>query len=139
MRSLLQLVPTFRSSYTISAITFYELRKAMGTNEFMILVPLFDLKSLGSFRRLRCRDFKLATLVTISALMIAAFAPAKPALAQKLVDPNIVAPEFREAAEKRRAEQVKMQRCQRKAEEAKVLPRDRTAHINQCLQADTDK
>jgi hypothetical protein len=26
------------------------------------LVPLFDLKSLGSFRRLRCRDFKSAAL-----------------------------------------------------------------------------
>jgi hypothetical protein len=34
----------------------------MGTNKFMILVPLFDLKSLGSFRRLRCRDFKSAAL-----------------------------------------------------------------------------
>src|SRR4051812_46560074 len=54
------LVPTFRSSYTISAITFYELRKAMGTSNFMFLVPLFDLKYLGSFRRLRCRDFKSA-------------------------------------------------------------------------------
>src|SRR3954453_14393154 len=57
------LVPTFRSSYTISAITFYELRKAMGTSKFMFLVLLFDLKSLGSFRRLRCRDFKSAALV----------------------------------------------------------------------------
>jgi hypothetical protein len=34
----------------------------MGTSKFMILVPLFDLKSLGSFRRSRCRDFKSATL-----------------------------------------------------------------------------
>src|SRR3954451_5163974 len=57
------LVPTFRSSYTISAITVCELRKAMGTSKFMIPVPLFDLKSLGSFRRLRCRDFKSAALV----------------------------------------------------------------------------
>src|SRR3954451_10642931 len=56
------LVPTFRSSYTISAITFYELKKAMGTSKFMIPVPLFDLKSLGSFRRLRCRDFKSVAL-----------------------------------------------------------------------------
>src|SRR3954452_18567976 len=56
----IDLVPTFRSSYTVSAITFYELRKVMGTSKFMILVPLFDLKSLGSFRRLRCRDFKSA-------------------------------------------------------------------------------
>jgi hypothetical protein len=34
----------------------------MGTSKFMILVPLFDVKSLGSFRRLRCRDFKSAAL-----------------------------------------------------------------------------
>jgi hypothetical protein len=76
-------------------------------------------------------------LVILSTLMMAAFA--RPALAQKLVDPNGVAPEFRAAAEKRRAEQVKMMRCQRKAEEAKVLPRDRTANINQCLQADSER
>jgi hypothetical protein len=58
--SRLTLVPTFRSSYTISAITFYELRKVTGPGKLMILVPLFDLKSLGSFRRLRCKDFKSA-------------------------------------------------------------------------------
>jgi hypothetical protein len=37
----------------------------MGTSKFMVLVPLFDLKSLGSFRRLRCRDFKSAALVVL--------------------------------------------------------------------------
>jgi hypothetical protein len=56
-----------------------------------------------------------------------------PAVAQKLVDPNAVAPEYREAAEKRRAEQIRQRECAQKAEEAKVLPRDRTAHITQCL------
>jgi hypothetical protein len=75
----------------------------------------------------------------VFSILTMAFVPAKPALAQKLVDPNVVAPEFREAAEKRRAEQVKMIRCQRKAEEAKVLPRDRTTHINHCLQAEPEK
>jgi hypothetical protein len=34
----------------------------MGTSKFMILVPLFDSKSLGSFRQLQCRDFKSAAL-----------------------------------------------------------------------------
>ena len=53
--------------------------------------------------------------------------------AQKLVDPASVAPEYREAAEKRRAEQIRQRECAHKAEEAKVLPRDRTAHITQCL------
>jgi len=70
VRSKTTLVPTFRSSYTISAITFYELRKAMGTSKFIILVPLFDLKSLGSFCRLRCRDFKSAVPETIFALVL---------------------------------------------------------------------
>jgi len=78
-------------------------------------------------------------LVVFSIFMMTAFVPVKPMLAQKLVDPSVVAPEFREAAEKRRAEQVKMIRCQRKAEEAKVLPRDRTMHINHCLQTETGK
>jgi hypothetical protein len=34
----------------------------MGTNKPMILMPLFDLKSLDRTRRLRCRDFKSAAL-----------------------------------------------------------------------------
>ena len=59
-----RLVPTFRSSCTIAAPTFHELRKAMGTRKLMILVPLFDLKSLGRFRGLQCRDFKSAALAT---------------------------------------------------------------------------
>ena len=65
--------------------------------------------------------------------LIAASVFCSPAFAQKLVDPNAVAPEYREAAEKRRAEQIRQRECAHKAEEAKVLPRDRTAHITQCL------
>jgi len=64
-----------------------------------------------------------------------AFVFTGPSLAQKLVDPNSVAPEFRDAAEKRRAEQIKVVECNRKANEAKVLPRDRTAYLNHCLEA----
>jgi hypothetical protein len=54
-------------------------------------------------------------------------------MAEKLVDPNTVAPEYRAAAEKRRAEQVKLLECTKKADEAKVLRRDRVTHINECL------
>ena len=68
--------------------------------------------------------------------VIAAVVVCEPALAQKLVDPNAVAPEFREAAEKRRAEQVRQRDCAKKADEAKVLPRDRIAHITRCLAED---
>ena len=53
--------------------------------------------------------------------------------AEKLVDPNAVAPEYRDAAEKRRAEQLKLSQCSKKADEAKVVRRDRTAYINECL------
>jgi hypothetical protein len=53
--------------------------------------------------------------------------------AEKLVDPNSVAPEFRAVAEKRRAEQIKLFQCGKKADEAKVLRRDRAAFVGQCL------
>lgn len=64
---------------------------------------------------------------------VAAFVFCEPGFAQKLVDPNAVAPEYREAAEKRRAEQIRQRDCAHKADEAKVLPRDRLAHITKCL------
>jgi len=53
--------------------------------------------------------------------------------AQKLVDPNSVAPEYRQAAEKRRAEQLKLLACAKKADEAKVSRRDRAEFISQCV------
>jgi hypothetical protein len=53
--------------------------------------------------------------------------------AQKLVDPDAVAPEFRAVAEKRRAEQIKLLECGKKADQAKVLHRDRAAFVGQCL------
>jgi hypothetical protein len=55
--------------------------------------------------------------------------------AQKLVDPDSVAPEYRAAAEKRRAEQLKMLQCSKRADEAKVPKRDRAAHISACIDA----
>jgi hypothetical protein len=68
----------------------------------------------------------------LQAGLIAALAPS--AGADKLVDPNAVAPEYRDAAEKRRAEQVKLFQCSKKADEAKVLRRDRSVFINECLE-----
>jgi hypothetical protein len=55
-------------------------------------------------------------------------------IAQKLVDPDKVAPEYRAAAEKWRAEQLKLQDCSHKADAVKVLPRDRMSYIKQCLE-----
>jgi hypothetical protein len=61
------------------------------------------------------------------------FALTAPALAQGLVDPSKVAPEYRQAAEKRRAEQIRQRDCAKKADTAKVVPRERTAFLLQCL------
>ncbi len=71
------------------------------------------------------RRFILTVLVTII--------PLSASHAQKPVDPDKVAPEYREAAVKRRAEQFKIQECSRRVDAGKVLPRDRTAQIQQCL------
>jgi len=54
-------------------------------------------------------------------------------VADKLVDPNTVAPEYRAVAEKRRAEQIKLFECSRKADAAKILRRDRAAFVSECL------
>jgi hypothetical protein len=67
------------------------------------------------------------------AVAIASTISVHASFAQKLVDPDKVAPEYRAAAEKRRAEQIKLAQCSHKADEAKVLPRDRTSHIEHCL------
>ena len=58
---------------------------------------------------------------------------ATPAVADKLVDPATVAPEYRDAAEHRRAEQIKQRECAKKADIAKVMPRERTAFLLKCL------
>ena len=73
---------------------------------------------------------KLIAVVILASLFSAALL--QTTSAQKLVDPDKVAPEFREAASKRRSEQMKIMDCN-KAEEAKVLPRDRASHVQHCL------
>ena len=69
--------------------------------------------------------------IFIAAIALLATTPVR---AQPLVDPNKVAPEYREAAEKRRAEQLRERDCALKADLEKVLPRDRTAFLNHCLE-----
>jgi len=64
---------------------------------------------------------------------------AEPRLTQKLVEPNAVAFEYREAAEKRRAEQLGQLECRHRALAANVLPRDQTAYIIQCLAEFSEK
>jgi hypothetical protein len=73
-------------------------------------------------------------LKTIFALLVISLFAAPAARAQVLVDPAKVAPEYREAAEKRRAEQLRQRECGRRADVDKILTRDRTAYLNQCLE-----
>jgi hypothetical protein len=74
---------------------------------------------------------KLIALAIFASLSSAVFL--QTVSAQKLVDPDKVAPEFREAAAKRRAEQLKIMGCNKRADEAKVLPRDRASHVQHCF------
>lgn len=62
-----------------------------------------------------------------------------PAFAEKLVDPTSVAPEYRDAAEKRRAQQIEQRECAHKADVEKVMPRERTAFLLQCLERDAGR
>jgi hypothetical protein len=69
------------------------------------------------------------------AAALVSLAIASPSSAQKLVDPTKVAPEYREAAEKRRAEQIRQQECAHKADAA----RERTTFLLQCLESEAGK
>lgn len=55
------------------------------------------------------------------------------ALAQKIPDPDKVAPQYHDAAEKRRVEIIHTKACTSQAEKEKVLKRDLAAYINHCI------
>jgi hypothetical protein len=75
------------------------------------------------------------TLNRIFSASLLALTLSVPAFAQPpLVDPSKVAPEYREAAEKRRAEQIRQRDCAHKADTGKVILRDRTAFLLHCLE-----
>jgi hypothetical protein len=74
----------------------------------------------------------LRKILIVAAIVLFALPASR---AQSLVDPTKVAPEYREAAEKRRAEQIRQRECAQKANLEKVLPRDRTSFLNHCLDA----
>ncbi|MDA9410169.1 MULTISPECIES: hypothetical protein [unclassified Bradyrhizobium] len=75
----------------------------------------------------------------ISAVAVLALLSTSSARSQALVDPSKVAPEYREAAEKRRAEQIRQRECAQKADLVKVLPRDRTDFLIHCLDGQVAK
>jgi len=66
-------------------------------------------------------------------LLAAATLSGTPARADKIVDPKTVAPEFREAAEKRHAEQMKLIECNNAAKVEKVPRRDLAQYVARCF------
>ena len=88
---------------------------------------------MRTFQAARSAGRSSAGLAVQFGMVLAVVSWAGTSAAQKLVDPNSVAPEYREAAEKRRAEQLRLLQCSKKADEAKVPRRDRAAHIGACL------
>ena len=73
----------------------------------------------------------LLFLVTLLTAFTTAFGV--PARADKIVDPKTVSPEFREAAEKRRAEQMKLIECNNAAKVAKIPRRDLAQYVAECF------
>src|SRR5687767_7625815 len=66
------LVPSFRSSSNAAATSETNFEKKKGTSNYMILVPLIDLKSLTRGCSRRCRDFKSAALARRGLLQLVA-------------------------------------------------------------------
>jgi hypothetical protein len=79
--------------------------------------------------------FLVAALIAVAAATLGG----APARADKIVDPKTVAPEFREAAEKRRAEQVKLIECNNAAKVAKIQRRDMAQFVADCFDKPAEK
>jgi hypothetical protein len=66
-RPLLWLVPTFRSLCSVAAPTFTNFGKSWALENLLILVPLYRSEVPDRIRRLWCRGFRSAVLVTLAA------------------------------------------------------------------------
>jgi hypothetical protein len=50
-----------------------------------------------------------------------------------LIDPSKVAPQYRDVAEKRQSELTRQKACQAKAEKEKIVKRDLSSYVVQCM------
>ena len=101
-------------------------------NSDMVKAPTGG-RDAGPPRYWRSKLLRAAFVLSMSLLLVTA------SQAQRLVDPSKVPPEYREAAEKRRAEQLKQLDCGKKADHEHVLPRDRTVFLAHCLEEPASK
>jgi hypothetical protein len=79
------------------------------------------------------RGQAVRSVVLLPGLVVMFVAWSGASFADRLVDPNAVAPEYRAVAEKRRAEQIKLFECSKKADAAKIVRRDRAAFVSECM------
>jgi CHAD domain-containing protein len=71
-----------------------------------------------------------------TAVFIALLLPAATLAQQaKLPDPDKVAPEYRDAAQKRRQQVIRRMGCMLNADKDKVLKRDLATYINRCMES----
>jgi hypothetical protein len=101
---------------------------SMGRRKTLTAIP--PAPRFGVFQAFFSQEAFLKSLIGFALI---SFALAAPSLAQTLVDPSKVAPEYREAAEKRRAEQIRQRDCAKKADAGKVMARERTTFLLHCL------
>jgi hypothetical protein len=87
-------------------------------------------RTFGTAALVRGRSARSVLLLSLAVMFVAWSGVS---FADRLVDPNAVAPEYRDVAEKRRAEQLKLFQCSQKADAAKVLRRDRAAFVSECV------
>jgi hypothetical protein len=76
---------------------------------------------------------------TVAVALLATTLSGAVSLADQLVDPSKVAPEFRAAAEKRRAEQLKIINCNNAVKIANIPARDQLKFMSDCVDKPDDK
>ena len=62
-----------------------------------------------------------------------AFYPSAVLALENSIDPNKVAPQYRDVAEKRQAELIRQRACQNKAEKEKIVKRDLSSYVVRCM------
>jgi hypothetical protein len=74
-----------------------------------------------------------------TAVFLALILPAAALAQMKVPDPDKVAPEYRDAAEKRRQLVIRRMGCMLNADKEKVLKRDLATYINRCMESVDEK
>jgi hypothetical protein len=109
--------------------------------DFCLYFASFRQAFLGTwfFRKTAFRRRSAALRLVLHLIFVAASSSPGRASHKSLSIQIVSLPKSATLRKKRRAEQIKVVECNRKANEAKVMPRDRTAYLNHCLEAAGEK